>query len=334
MSQLSLLPAFEPSWEGERHARAVEHARASEERAQLYGLIDGTDDDERTRQFRARVELDGYVYPYCSFERLSVVGGFNQWLYFLDEQYDGHPESYADLQRIREVMQRALDVLAGAPLGHLPTPFERYTRACRRELWALMPSGFLERFSQNLRDSLLRGRLLALGHWLRRETLGLDQYIELRALASTVYPVIDCVEIAADIRLAPEVLTDPVLVQMVNATVRYVALMNDVLSYEAEAAAAASTVNLVHVLRVRENRDGESALQRAAAIVGGFERTFCRLEQRLPSYGRAVDEQVTHYVRGLKSWMRGSLDFALHSERFRSGTSPLGEVPASPARSA
>jgi 5-epi-alpha-selinene synthase len=334
MSHFSILAAFELPWEGVRHGRADEHARSSEERARQYGLLNGSDDDEQTRRFRACVELDARVYPYCSFERLSVVGGFNQWLYFLDHQYDGYPKSHADLERVGHVMRRALDLLSGAPLGHLPRPFERYTRACRRELWAQMPSGFLERFSKNLEESLLRGALVSLAHWLRRETLGLDGYIELRALASGVYPALDCIEIAADLRLPAEVLADPVLVQMAHATVRYVALANDVLAFQEGALNGGSTVNLVHVLRLRENRSSESATQRASEIVAGFARSFCRLEQRVPRFGGALDAQVKAYVTGLKCWMRGNVDFALQNERFRSGTTLLGRLSAPPARSA
>ena len=91
MSHFSLLSAFDLPWDEQRHADAAEHARTCEERAMLYGLIDGAEDDLATRRFRAFVQLDGFVYPYASLERLSVVGGFNQWLYFLDDQYDDHP---------------------------------------------------------------------------------------------------------------------------------------------------------------------------------------------------------------------------------------------------
>lgn len=334
MSHFSLFSAFDLPWEGLRHARANEHANASEERAMLYGLIDGSDDDDGTRRFRAFVELDGYVYPYCSLERLGVVGGFNQWLYFLDDQYDDHPESHRDLEAIRGVMQRGVDLLSGAALQQKPTPFERYSRAYRRELSALMPIGFFERFVKHVRDYLFDGSLVGLGHWLRRETLGLDAYIELRALDSGVYPVIDCIELAADLRLPAAVLTEPVLAQMVHAAVRHVALANDVFSFEKETLLNGSTVNLVHVLRVRENRSIESAAQRAADIVNGFADTFCRLEQRLPRYEPALDAQVRAYVAGMKHWMRGNVDFSMQSARFRSGSSPFRELSMPAAKTA
>jgi 5-epi-alpha-selinene synthase len=334
MSHFSILAAFELPWGGERHPLAAEHARSSEERAQQYGMIEGGDEDERTRRFRARVELDAHVYPYCSLERLSIAGGFNQWLYFLADQYDNQPQSHADLERVRAVMQRVLDLLCGAPLAKLPPPFERYTRACRRELWALMPSGFLERFARHLEEYLLQGALVSLGHRLRHDTLGLDGYIELRALASGVYPALDCIEIAADLRLPPEVLEDPVLAQLVHAAVRHIALVNDVFSFEEGALDGGSTVNLIHVLRYRENRSSESAAQRAGEIVAGFAQSFTRLEQRLPRFGTAIDAQVSAYVAGLKHWLRGNVDFSLQHERFRSGTTLLGRMSAPPARSA
>jgi hypothetical protein len=334
MGDFSLLSAFELPWDAQRHAGAAEHARACEERAMLYGLIDGADDDLATRRFRAFVQLDGFVYPYASLERLSVVGGFNQWLYFLDDQYDDHPESHGDLESIRSIMQRGLDLLCGAPLQVRPTPFERYSRAYRGELAALMPPGLSERFLKNIKDYLFEGSLLGLGHWLRRETLSVDAYIELRALDSGVYPVIDCVEIAADLRLPPEVRESRELSQMVHAAVRHVALANDVFSFEKETLHNGSTVNLVHVLRLRENRSIESAAQRAADIVNGFARSFLSLERRLPRYEPQLQADVHAYVNGMKTWMRGNVDFSLQSQRFRSSTSPFRELTIAPAKSA
>ncbi len=334
MGHFSLLSAFELPWESARHAQAYAHAQSSEERAMLYGLIDGSDEDDDTRRFRAFVELDAFVYPYASLERLGVVGGFNQWLYFLDDQYDDHPECHDDLEAIRSIMQRGVDLLSGAPLQVKPTPFERYTRAYRRELAALMPPGFFERFVDNVKRYLFEGSLLGLGYWLRRETLPLDQYIELRALDSGVYPVIDCVELAADLRLPSELLETPELRDMVHAAVRHVALANDVFSFEKETLQNGSTVNLVHVLRVRENRSIESAAQRAADIVNGYAKSFLRLEQRLPRCEPALERQRAAYVNGMKTWMRGNVDFSLQSQRFRSSTSPFRELSVPPARSA
>jgi hypothetical protein len=334
MGDFSLLSAFELPWDAQRHGQAAEHARSCEERAMLYGLIDGAEDDADTRRFRAFVQLDGFVYPYASLQRLSVVGGFNQWLYFLDDQYDDHPESHGDLEAIRGIMQRGVDLLCGAPLQVKPTPFERYSRAYRRELAALMPSGFFERFVKNVKEYLFEGSLVGLGHWLRRETLSVDSYIELRALDSGVYPVIDCVEIAADLSLPQEVLEGRELSQMVHAAVRHVALTNDVFSFEKETLQNGSTVNLVHVLRLRENRSIESAAQRAADIVNGYTRAFQSLERRLPRYEPQVEADVRAYVHGMKTWMRGNVDFSLQSQRFRSSTSPFKELTIPPAKSA
>jgi hypothetical protein len=197
-----------------------------------------------------------------------------------------------------------------------------------------MPSGFFERFLKNVEDYLFEGSLVGLGHWLRRETLGLDAYIELRALDSGVYPVIDCIEIAADLTLPEDVLEGRELSQMRHAAVRHVALANDIFSFEKETLQNGSTVNLMHVLRVRENRSIESAARRAADIVNGFARSFSRVEQRLPRYEPRLDAQVRAYVHGMKTWMRGNVDFSLQSKRFRSSTSPFRELTIPPAQSA
>jgi hypothetical protein len=333
MGHFSLFSAFELPWPEERHAKQAEHAQSCEERALLYGLLDPADEDA-TGRFRALVQLDGFIYPYASLERLGAVGGFRQWLHFLQAQYDRHPESHRDLEGIRGTLQRGIDLLCGAAVHVNPSPFERYSRAYRRELSALMPLGFFDRFVQNVEASLLEGSLLALGHWLRRETLAVDAYIELCALSSCVAPLVDCIEVAGDLSLPKEVLEGRELSQMVRAAVRHVALASDVFSFENETLQNGSTVNLVHVLRVRENRSVDSAARRAAEIVNDLARSFCAIEQRLPRYEPQLQAEVSAYVHGMKTLMRGYVDFALQSQRFRSGSSLFGALAVSSARSA
>jgi hypothetical protein len=247
-------------------------------------------------------------------------------LYFLDDQYDDHPETHSDLERIRGIMQQGYDVLCGMPVPNKAGPFVRFTQDLRRDLEALAPLGFFERFLPNVRQYLFDGTLVGLGHWVRRETLCLDDYIALRSLDSGVYPVVDCIEIASGLPLAPEVRKHPLIVAMGDHAVRHVALANDVFSYEKEVLINGSTMNLVHVLREHENLSIEGAVTRAVDLVNDFARAFVQAEQTLPPFRPARRAAVEAYITGLKTWMRGNVDFSLRSRRFRSGTSPYAEL--------
>src|SRR5690606_38410226 len=119
-SQVKLSDAFVLPWEYREHPRAATHWIDSEDRALGHGLLSSREGDDRTAKFRAFVSLDTYVYPYASLPRLSIVGGFNQWLYFLDDQYDDHPESHGNLKHVRTLMERGFDLLCGGPVGKQP----------------------------------------------------------------------------------------------------------------------------------------------------------------------------------------------------------------------
>ncbi|HET9958352.1 MAG TPA: hypothetical protein VFQ61_27845 [Polyangiaceae bacterium] len=323
---LSLLSAFELPWRSARHQLSFEHAEASEERAAQHGLLVRDADDPNRQRFRAFVELDCFVYPYTSLPVLGAVGGFNQWLYFLDDQYDDHPETHGDLTGIRRIMQRAYELLAGTSAAPAKTPFEQFTRALRLDLLALAPTGFMPRFLENVHDYLFDGSLEAIAHWARAETLPLEDYIELRALDSGVYPVIDCIEIAGGLRLSADVLRHDSVRQLVRCAVRHVALANDIFSYEKEVLLNGSTMNLVHVVSEREGRTLDSAVGRAVEIVNGFARDFIQAERHLPKLSPAQDLALRVFAHGMHAWMRGNVDFSLQSRRFRSGTSPIREL--------
>jgi len=321
-----LRSAFALPWSFALHSQAGRHALESEERAVACGLLTGDANDPDTERFRAFVPLDAHVYPYASLTALGVVGSFNQWLYFLDDQYDDHPETHSDLERIRGIMQQGYDLLCGMPMPDGAGPFVRFTRDVRRDLEALAPLGFFERFLTNVRQYLFDGTLVGLGHWVRRETLCLDEYVALRSLDSGVYPVVDCIEIASGLPLAPEVRQHPLIAAMGDLAVRHVALANDIFSYEKEVLINGSTMNLVHVLREREGLSVEGAAMQAVNLVNDLTRAFVRAEQTLPPFRPAWRDAVDAYITGLKTWMRGNVDFSLSSRRFRSGASPFAEL--------
>lgn len=325
-SQVNLSDAFVLPWACREHSRAATHWIESEERAISHGLLSNDEGDEYKAKFRAFVSLDTHVYPYASLPRLSVVGGFNQWLYFLDDQYDDHPESHGNLARIRALMERGFDLLCGGPLGGQPTPFDTYSHELHREMSALASAGFFSRFLPSIHDYLFRGSLPGLRHWLHRETLPLEEYLELRKFDSGVYPVMYCIEIASGQRIPEDVYLQPAVSRMLEAAVMHVALANDIFSFEKETLERGSTVNLVHVLREQEHLDIPGAAMRAIEIVNGYMREFVVAEGGLPRYGGIEKRALEALVVGMKTWMSGHVDFSLRSRRFRSTTSPFWEL--------
>jgi hypothetical protein len=302
---------------------AALHAAASEERAEQCGLLDTVRERQR---FRAFVELDEYVYPYANLTALSVVGGFNQWLYFLDDQYDDHPDTHGDLGHIKAIMQSSYACLSGQAPPLEDTPFLRFSRELARDIRALAPSGFFERFLPHVREYLFSGTLVELRGWIDRVTLSVDDYVELRCLDSGVYPVLDCIAIAAGVPIPEEVYDHPRVCQLARLCVLHVALANDLFSYEKEVLLSGSTMNLVRVLMERESRSLDDAVTHAVSLINGFARDFRRNEQLLPRVGPATEHALQVFVAGMKAWMSGHVAFSERSLRFRSIHSPFSEL--------
>ena len=73
------------------------------------------------------------------------------------------------------------------------------------------------------------------------------------------------------------------------------------------------------VLAHHEGLPLEAAVGKAARMHDDEARRFVRLEGRLPSFGGALDARLERYVASLRARMRGNLDWARESGRYRSG---------------
>jgi hypothetical protein len=145
-------------------------------------------------------------------------------------------------------------------------------------------------------------------------------------LDSAVFPALDMSEIAVGLRLPDAVRQHPLLVEMKDLAVRYIACVNDIFSYQKEVLLAGTSFNLVHVLMHENASSFEEAVKVAAGIVRDAMERFLTLEQSLPVWDASVAPQVAAYLAGMKAWMRGSFDFSLTSARYNSPDSPFPEL--------
>lgn len=291
------------------------------------GLIRGASGERATRRFESTVLLDTQVYPHAlDLERLLAVGMFSQWLFFLDDEYDDHPTMGRDLRAVRQLLTLVFDVLETGVLPAKPTPFLRFTVGVRRRLDALAAPGWTGRFLRHIEDYLFRGSLRAAELWALDRVPTLEEYLHVRMLDSGVFPVLDMSELAGGLCLPDDVREHPSLVEMKDLTVRYIAYVNDLFSYQKEVLQAGTPFNLVSVLMHENASSFEEAVRAATDIIGGAMARFSRLEQSLPRWDESVAPQVKVYIEGMKSWMRGSYDFSLTSARYNAPDSPFPEL--------
>ncbi len=318
MTDLTLSDVVMP-WEPGLHPSPESHMAQAELAARACGLLE-TDAD--LRRFRAFVRLDMFAFPYAPLDRLAAVGANNHWLYFIDDTYDDHPEVGHDLKRVEELMRRAFKVLESGWLPPKATPLEKFTAHLRAELTTFASDAWMERFLGHTRDYLFRGSLPSMELWVGGGPVSAMQYLDIRQHDSAMYSAIDCSALAAGLDLPANILGQPLIRELELRTVRHVALLNDVFSYQKEVLQQGYPCNLVHVLAREKNLSLEIAVGEAIAMVNDELKGFMRAEAALGDCGPVL----AAYLQGMKSWMRGNYDYSIRSKRFRAPDSPFAEL--------
>lgn len=313
-----------------RHPRAFDYEQGAADILIATGLLTYDPGERATRRFEGSVVLDPYVYPYASLERLLCAGAFSQWLFFLDDECDDDPALGRDPDAARAVMERYFEVLRSGTLPTARTAFARFSVYLHRRLAALAPEGWLQRFFASVEDYLFRGSMACYEHWSRDRVPTLAVYEPLRMHDSAVFAAVDMIELAAATSLPPEVLQIPALVEMREITARHVAFVNDLFSYQKEVLHRGSPWNLVHVLSHERGISFEDAVRDAVAIANRDVARFLLLERQIPHLPVILSTHVQRYVAGMKSWMRGNVDYALASRRYRAPDSPFMELRGEP----
>lgn len=319
-------------WPTRQNPCVPEYRIAAQNNLSEAGLI-AAGDGLGHRRFEGIVVLDGYVYPYATLDRLIAAGSFSQWLFFLDDQYDDAPELGRDPLRARHVLTRAYGLLCGQRDLHDHSSFARFTGQLRSHLTTLAPPGWMERFLKHVSDYLFHGSLAAIEHWAQHRTPSTAEYTSLRMHDSAVFPAVDMIEVAAGIELPEAVHRHPAVMELVELTVKHTAFVNDLFSYQKEVLVSGTPFNLVNVLMQNELLSFEAAVWRVIHIANAAVTRFIEVEKTLPRWNLSVARSVDMYIHGMKSWMRGNVDFSLASQRYRAPDSPFVELRGAAATS-
>jgi hypothetical protein len=295
----------------------MEHELTMRDEALALGLLSRNPTDRDRWRFSSFVLLDAFVYPTASLHDLDVGGAYNQWLHFIDDQYDDHAQVGRDLTAVQRIMDRALAILERGTLPDGPTPFDRFTLRLRERLTARASRAWTTRFLADVRSYLLDGSLVALARWnVAARTPTVDEYLPIRLLDSSVLTVFDVMEIIRNVDLPEAIFDHPRLRTMRLAAAYHIIFVNDMVSYHKEVVERGSACNLVHVLMVQERLDYTEASLRVKELADDELIRFLEARAALPPE-IARERSVLRYVDGLRDWISGNVDFSVASPRFR-----------------
>lgn len=311
-------------WRARRNPHAAEHERARRSEAVRLGLLSSDPEDRSHKRFASFVMLDGLVYPDATLAGLEIGGTYNQWLHFMDDQYDDHAQVGQDPEAVRAIMERALEILYSGTLPPEPTPFDQLTLRLRQRLsegaiscaTGAETEPWMVRFLDTVRDYLLRGSLVALKRWNSAHVPTVAEYLPIRMYDSAVLTVFALMELINDAQLPSELYDHPYLCTMRRAAAYHIIFVNDLVSYHKEVVERGSVCNMVRVLQAAEGISLEQALRRVKQRADEALARFLASEEAL-AREVLLTPKLVRYIDGLKAWVCGNVDFSITSPRFR-----------------
>lgn len=284
-------------------------------------------DDAYHKLLRGRFAiLMGCCHPTASREDLRLLTDFIICFFYWDDQFDCTQDGLLDsktqgviapLDFIREQNELAKNVLRGLPPPHRNSWLLNELEEIRARFARRMPEAWMQRFYRSMCDYLdSTVREADLRH--RRLMPDVETYLKLHRLTAGIYPVLDLAEISEGTCVPQEVWDSPLFQQTLEAAVDATAMANDVLSLEHELRDPGH-LNMVLVLKEHQGMTLQEALEQTAVMHDDLMRRFLELQGQVCK-SEAMDEQLRRALHGVRRWIRGHMDWASMTWRYKPGT--------------
>ncbi|MBK8257295.1 MAG: hypothetical protein IPK82_32050 [Polyangiaceae bacterium] len=290
--------------------------------AQKFGLVT----PQNRNRFAAFNSIVGYTYPTADIERGLANAQWSNWLFFFDDMHDEDLERCRDIARVERSMDHYLDLLLNGGFSRAKTPLDDLTVDLHERLRAFGGDEWLKRFCASAASYLKLGVLKAVANWARNSMPNLDGYLIQREHDSSMHACIDMIEIAEGIRISDEVRELPAMSRARRACATTVAYFNDIVSYPKEVLIARNPNNLIHVLISDQKLNLYQAILFAVDVVNQCTMDLLTAEEELKQIPSANTPEVEAYLRGMKHWQRGNIEWSLEGERYASPWSPIAEL--------
>jgi geranylgeranyl pyrophosphate synthase len=287
--------------------------------------------------------LGAHEFPDAPAAALATVTDWYTGLFHLDDflveayartgDLAGAQAYLAELPRLLPVDPEAA---IGAAAGGVGTAAER----ALADVWARTAPALSREQRNRLRaevEDLLAGSLQELRHAVARDRLDPVRYLELKRRTNGGRIAAVLAEFARGAELPPAIATGPTVRALVDAATDSSLLLNDIFSYEREAADAAETGNMVLVLRQFLGCDAQRAVEATNELLTSRLRQFEHLADvevpalcaahRLSPPDTAV---VTGVVDSLRDWLPGWLEWHRRAARYH----PADPAQPGPGRTA
>lgn len=260
----------------------------------------------------------GMVYPTAGAEHLDLVADWFVWLFLVDDQLDdGHLGRSPE--RVQDVVARMRSVVEGTAHGPLPGEELPAAVVALADLWErTIPQAaphWRTRFARHLMTYLMTATTWEAGNRADGVVPAEETYVAQRRHTGAIHVCMDLIEIVAGIEVPESVHNDPRFITALEASCNVVCWANDVYSFEKEQMLG-EIHNLVHLVRHHRGYGEQQALDHVCAAIATETERFLTAEDELLDMYPQLSATLVPYLDGMRSWMRGNLDWSRQTPRY------------------
>ncbi|HEV2783940.1 MAG TPA: hypothetical protein VGX25_31520 [Actinophytocola sp.] len=252
------------------------------------------------------------TYPTADEADLGLVADWFAWLFLLDDQLDDGLLG-RDPDRAGELMGAIFNVLNG--LGARPGAPSIVTSL--DDLWARTVATASPGWRRRFVEHVVAGGMAAC--WeaenrVRGVVPDVPSYVENRRHTGAIYVCMDLIEIVEHIDVPPEVYGGEPFAEALDAACDVVCWVNDLYSLDKETSLG-EYHNLVTVTQHAHRLSQAEAIDVVVGRIAHRLREYLAWEPAALAAGPAP--VVAPYLAGMRSWMRGNLDWSATTRRYR-----------------
>ena len=274
------------------------------------------------------------VYPSADQQQLELMADWFAWLFLVDDQLDDGSAGRSP-GRLQAMLTGMRAVLESPDLGRsaarrtdLPTAVSSLA-----DLWARTASTgsalWRRRFIGHLESCLRTAVVWEAGNRISGTVPDIDTYITNRRHTGAIYVCMDLIAIAVRLDVPEPLYQERWFAEALDASSNIVCWTNDVYSLEKERALG-EVHNLVHVVEYHRQLDREAALTEVCTMLTAELARFHTAERELlRAYPSPADRTVlVPSLDGMRSWMRGNVDWSSSTKRYQDAWTADGARPA------
>ncbi|WP_182874363.1 4-epi-cubebol synthase [Microbispora sp. H10670] len=254
--------------------------------------------------------LGARTYPYASRELCQLVTDWCVWLFAFDDAYCESDRRAAEIARALPQLYTVVEDAGGGDA--VEDVFARALLGIKTRIAAHATPDQLDRWRTTTKDYLFAQVWEAAN---REDDVlpTIDDYVFMRRRTGAMLTVFALIDVAAGVRLTVDEWLHPAVHEMTGHANDVVVWDNDLISYAKERGQANIRNNLVSVLAGHTGCGVQEAMNRIGVMRDEAVAAMVALTPATEALGSPA---VDAYVRGLKFWVSGSVDYSLTSSRY------------------